>query len=229
MPTPSNTMDTMGPLGPRATYQQAQERMRQSLVQATTNLSVDYKGAAAHLETAREEDAPSEAARQVMIPSRPGRGWLGLMCRGLGPLPDVSEPTRDEFPDVRRYRVLPYLTMLIPLALIFVATTLMPWAMTSPVSETGYVIGGETGSLVARIVIIAGVSGLLAWLLLWVGPAKARRGLFDFALHEELLFRFGSERWTRRQRVQSCVQFGVAHLMNLIVAVVTLGGLTLFV
>lgn len=161
------------------------------------------------------------------IPARPRKGWMGLMCRGLGELPDVEMPTLEEFPNARRYRVLPYLTLLIPLTFAFVAFVVLPLALLSPITATGRAVGGNEGQAAAGTFVIFGVLGLLAAVLLWVGPSRFRSGLFDAALGEELWFRFGAEDWSVGRRVRACAQFGVAHFLNLFVAVITLGGLAL--
>lgn len=169
----------------------------------------------------------ASSAEKRMIPARPTKGWIGLMCRGLGELPDSERPTVEEFPDARRYRILPSLTILIPLTCAFVALGVLPAALMSPVTATGHAVGGDEGQLVAGQVVIILVLALVLGLLSYFGPTRLWQALFQAALEEELIFRLGAEDWSHGRRVRSCAQFGVAHLLNLIVAVVTLGGLAL--
>lgn len=182
---------------------------------------------AEYYETAHKHSKRFREAGAVAVPERPTRGWLGLMCRGLGELLDVSMPSRDEFPEARRYRVLPYLTILVPISFILIVSFVLPWTMFSPVTATGRAIGGEEGQVIAGQVVVLALSLLVIGFFVFVGPRRVKEFLFDAALAEELWFRLGAENWNPRRRVRACIQFGIAHLLNLVVAIATLGALAL--
>lgn len=164
-----------------------------------------------------------DAHRQAV--ERPHGGWIGAMCRGLGELPDLARPQRDEFTDLRQYRVLPYLTLLILLGFIIITALLVPLAVLSPVTATGRAIGGDGGQLWASRIVVFVLTAVVLGFFVIKGVHGVKRALYRFALDEELWFRFGAENWSTWQRVRSCAQFGVAHLANLVLALVTLGGL----
>lgn len=213
-------------LGPRAQYQE-QEKLTARHLSAYQSLPVGAKASGEAFEDYFQSTRSELRLEQRMIPDRPRKGWMGLMCRGLGPLPDVDKPTLDEFPDARRYRLLPYLTILLPIACALLAFAVFPLATLSPITATGKAVGGEEGQSVASTAIMLVVLAVVVGIFLYVGPRRFRRGLFDAALQEELWFRFGSERWAAGRRMRSCAQFGIAHFLNLFVAVITLGGLAL--
>ena len=136
-------------------------------------------------------------------------------------------PTAGEFPDARRYRVLPYLSILVPLSLLAVVITVLPLAVLSPVTATGRAIGGGTGQTIAGQIVTFTLAAVCVIFLIAVGPKRVKEFLFQAALDEELFFRLGAENWSPWQRVRACLQFGVAHFLNLFVAVATLGALAL--
>ncbi|MGO1852765.1 MAG: hypothetical protein ACTH0V_05080 [Microbacteriaceae bacterium] len=159
--------------------------------------------------------------------ARPEHGWLGLMCRGLGPLPAGPLPDSHDFRHARRYRVLPYVTILLPLTVIVTLVSLVPALSWSPVNAVGYAAGGESGKTTATLIVGALLVVVLLVVLFRVGPRRLYSRLFMAAVEEELWFRYGSESWTPGQRLRSCLQFGVAHFANLIVTVATLGALAI--
>lgn len=214
-------------LGPRALYEREVARAKKHQDMYSQRPALPDAERRAALNEYVESTMRSFRLESRAIPARPRKGWLGLMCRGLGDLPDVERPTLEEFPDARRYRLLPYLTLLIPIACAYVALVALPQALMSPITATGHAVGGEEGQTIAGTIVTYLILGVLAGLLLWVGPTRFRSGLFDAALQEELWFRFSSEHWSTGRRVRSCAQFGVAHLVNLFVAIITLGGLAL--
>jgi hypothetical protein len=73
--------------------------------------------------------------------------------------------------------------------------------------------------------------GIHVLLLMALYRRPSGRFIKDFAyseaLSEELQSRLGAETWNQRQRAASCIAFGVAHLINVIYAVATLGILVL--
>lgn len=214
-------------LGPRALYERevAWAKKHQDVYHQRPALPDAERSAA--LSEYIDSTMRSFSLESRAIPARPRKGWMGLMCRGLGDLPDVKRPTLEEFPDARRYRLLPYLTLLIPFTCAYVALVVLPQALMSPITATGRAVGGEEGQAIAGTLVIYLILAVVVGFFLWVGPRRFRRALFDAALQEELWFRFSSERWSTGRRVRSCAQFGVAHLANLFVAIITLGGLAL--
>lgn len=169
---------------------------------------------------------------------RPKKGWIGLMVRGLGPLPLDPIPKRWMHAKARRFRVTPVLlAIFIYAAAIFMTIQVPHWMGSTLLSGAGEVVSGAvaqgTGQqasfdgswlnvgVLSLVVLIAGIA------LVRVGPKGVYNFFFDAAMDEEVMFRYGSELWTPWQRIRSCLQFSVAHLMNLVVAVVTLGILAL--
>lgn len=211
--------DSMGPRERALTSLEASNAALAASVHATT----DSEASAALSESAEHAKRFQEAQRLAI--QRPHAGWLGLMCRGLGELPDLPRPQQEEFPDLRRYRVLPYLTLLLLLGFLTLTALLVPLAVLSPVTAAGRAVGGDGGQLWASRIVVLVLTALVLGLFVVKGVHGVKRGLYRFALDEELWFRFGAEKWSTWQRVRSCAQFGVAHLMNLVLAVATLGGL----
>lgn len=213
-------------MGPRAACDDAYERAMTAYADAGRARAAG-KDASEYSEAAHKQTRRYRAASEVAIPERPTRGWIGLMCRGLGDLMDVPMPTRDEYPDARRYRVLPYLSILVPISLIVALTLLLPWTAFSPVTATGRMIGGEDGQVIAGQIVMLVLAAVIIGFFIVVGPNRVKHFLFEAALSEELWFRLGAENWSPWRRIRACIQFGIAHFLNLIVAIATLGGLAL--
>jgi hypothetical protein len=149
------------------------------------------------------------------------------MCRGLPALSPGARPTPEEFPDARRFPLLAWATLLIPLAAVILCLWLIPFARFSPVTGTAQLLGGETGFTVSAYVLCFFIAGVLITAICWLGPKTFYAFMLDLALDEETWFRYGSEGWRWTMRIRSCLAFGFAHLLNLIVAAVTLGALVL--
>lgn len=158
--------------------------------------------------------------------ARPLRGWIRLATSGLGSLPTMTHPDPVDHPDVPRHRALAYLTLLVPLGMIVGMIALLPrWATRSPVYQAAEAVGGAGAAQLAVLVVFVALFGFILWELVRGGPAAFGRLIHQMAVHEEVWFRAGCEDWSWWQRVRSCVQFGFAHVINLIVAIVTLGAL----
>lgn len=157
---------------------------------------------------------------------RPDRGWLRFMARGCGPLPDIAVPTMGEFTDVPRRRWVAVVAVFGVLALAIGFNALLPGVNLSPVTIAAGATGVPAVITWAPTIAICLFFGLMVVLLSRV-PGGLRAGLFAAAMHEEVAFRLGCENWSARQRVLSCAGFGVAHLLNLVVAFITLGFLAL--
>lgn len=213
-------------IGPRAASDAAYVKAMEAFRASREAWSAGEDGSK-YSEIAHEQSERFTEATKVAIPERPNRGWMGLMCRGLGELLDVPMPTQDEFADAPRYRVLPYLTLLIPISLIIFMVTVLPWTALSPITATGRAIGGDEGQLLAGQITSLTLSLIVAVFFAVVGPKKVKAFLFDAALTEELWFRLSAESWPPGRRIRACIQFGIAHLLNFVVAIATLGGLAL--
>ena len=176
-----------------------------------------------------EVDAFLHQARMSLypMPARAGRGWIGLMTRGLPPLPEEPAPQADRDARFRRFYLLPVLLLIAFLVLLVGVISLVPNLLLSPVTGVAAAAGGDGGVAAVSPIISLTITTLLVVALVWLRPRGLFQVLFDAAMSEELLFRYGCESWTKGQRARSCVQFGFAHLLNLVVAVATLGGLAL--
>ena len=216
------TNPTCDPKGPREQALAAFEASNRALT-ASAKATTPSEASAALRESAEHAQRFQEAQRLAV--ERPHSGWLGLMCRGLGELPDLARPQPDEFTDLRRYRVLPYLTLLVLIGFLILTALLVPLAVLSPVTATGRAVGGDGGQLWASRIVVFVLTALVLGFFVTKGVHGVKRGLYRFALDEELWFRFGAENWSTSQRIRSCAQFGVAHLANLVLALATLGGL----
>lgn len=152
---------------------------------------------------------------------RPNGWWSGFISRWLGPLPEGFEDLeydRAEFQQAPSRWWLAGLMVTLVLGSVVALTTLFPTTGISPANAvlgqdltTWLIVGLATGLLVAGVVAQArGQFSIVAF-------------ISDLALEEELWFRLGAEKWSGRQRFASCVAFGLAHLLNLIYAMATLG------
>ena len=154
---------------------------------------------------------------------RPKRGWLGLMTRGLPELPDVERPKREEFTNLRRYKVLPLLSLLGLLTVVILVVVSVPAMSTSPASAAVDATAGSDSNILSWIFL--GLAGVVAIIMCVKGPKGFYNMFYEMALDEEIWFRLGAENFTWPHRIRSCIQFGFAHFLNLVVAIVTLGGL----
>ena len=159
------------------------------------------------------------------VQARPSQGWLGLMTRGLPDLPDIDRPRREEFASMNKYRFLPALCAMAVLLIVMEVVTALPAFRTSPVSAATEAAGGDSTSVLKWINI--GLLVVVMAALIFVGPRKFYNFFYEAALDEEIWFRLGAENFAVGQRIRSCAQFGVAHFLNLIVAVATLGAIGL--
>lgn len=75
--------DGASQIGPRAIYEGAKTQADRALRESVR--TDDLKEASALADVAWK-------AEDRMVPDRPRKGWMGLMCRGLGGLPDVEKP-----------------------------------------------------------------------------------------------------------------------------------------
>lgn len=84
--------------------------------------------------------------------------------------------------------------------------------------ETTFLIHRGINLLLGTVLVVALARG---------GWGAVDRFMFRAALREEAWFRLGSETWSWRRRVQSCVGFGFAHVLNIVLMTASLGLLTL--
>ena len=152
--------------------------------------------------------------------TRPTKSIAGLLSRRLGPLPDPSlliQPTAKNLAKVRSFRWPALGLMIVAIGVLITLVVLFPWMRISPatVITSGFKMwfGDVAGSIVSTVVIT------LLFLFLPTGIALKRyRGKFldQLAMYEEQWFRTGAETWTIRQRIYSCVAFGLVHVVNII-------------
>lgn len=174
----------------------------------------------------REQEAAHQSLGLRRV-RRPRTGWMGLMVRGLGQIPSDTVPSQHEFQNVRRYRLLAVAAVIATLVIITASVSMLPILRISPVSVSAQAIGGDgSGTTFMRILSALICTGVLLFFCV-LGPRKVYAFLFSAALSEEIAFRFGAEEWSAKQRIRSCAQFGLAHLMNLIVPIIALITITL--
>lgn len=190
---------------------------------------IDELGAAVQRETdamnSTFDRLTKEAALEQSRFRRPTGFWINLINRSLGPLPvDVERIVYDptEFSQIPGRWILAVATLVTVATGAAVLSGVVPIAGSSPVSLAA-------GQDLASSIIFGIFTGLLiVGLVLQVSRKQPFKELvYSLALFEEQWFRQGSETWTRRRRVSSCVGFGIAHLANLIVAFATAGMLML--
>lgn len=170
----------------------------------------DHAAAVLFSQAFREED---KAAR------RPLKGLMAFMTRGLGHMPDVEVPEVNEFKRPFGYRflaVLLFLAVIVGMSTLF---TLVPGALYSPVDTAA----GEVATDYMRVSIHALILGVVVIALLRGGWSSIDRFMFRAAMTEEVAFRLGSENWTWKQRLRSCVGFGLAHALNIVLVAVSCG------
>lgn len=210
---------------PRAELRQLEPKIRDAIAEYDTIATSELERRTAALDEIIPMMHQHDHLEDVAA-LRPRRGWIALMSRGCGPLPDLAVPTMDEFSDVPRRRWLAAVMVATAIALIIAVQQLLPAARVSPVS----LAASATGiSAIAQWVPTIAVAGFFVFFVVVLSriPGGLKAGIFRAAMAEEVIFRLGCETWTGRQRVLSCAGFGVAHLLNLVVAFLTLGVLAL--
>lgn len=156
-------------------------------------------------------------------PSRPTTGLLGRITQSLGSLSHVNPPEYGEFKRPRGYRIAAAGLLISLLIGMQVMWALVPSTSGSAVTaaagdEAAGVLYFGINTLIGVIVVIALARG---------GWGAIDRFMFRAALKEEIWFRLNSENWTRGQRVKSCVGFGFAHVLNILLMAASLGVLIL--
>lgn len=191
-----------------------------ALEQTCTELKARKDNASAKVDTHLEE-----WKRQEQLYRRPVGWWMNILNRWLGPLPAGVEKIdydRDEFDAAPGRWPLAVVLAIVAYTVLVVLVISLPASGATPVTVA---LGRDIGGGIA-------VGAVTALLILAVFLRLRRKFFFkDFfysaALDEELQFRLGAEKWNGRQRTISCVTFGIAHLVNLVYAVATLGVLML--
>lgn len=168
-----------------------------------------------------------------MSNSRKAKGFYGLMLKAVPKPATVSSVSAvpGDYGELKRYRLQAHLLILLPLSMFYLAKAILPALSQSPVTAASGAIDNGSNSEVASTIVGLLMFGLLGTITFFVIKnafnGKLDKFLFQAALMEEVDFRYGSEDWTTWQRVKSCVAFGFAHIMNLIVAFATLGSLAI--
>lgn len=186
---------------------------------------IDELGAAVQRETdainSEIDRLNKEAALEQRRFRRPRGPWTNLINRLLGPLPAGVErvdydPT--EFAKLPGRWISVVGTFLAVMAGAVVLPHVLPFASSSPVSLAA-------GEDLTTPIVVGVMTVLLAFLAVLHVTRKMsiKKAVYTFALIEEQWFRQGSETWSRKRRLGSCVGFGIAHLGNLIVAFATAG------
>jgi hypothetical protein len=159
------------------------------------------------------------------------RRVIALLNRGLGPLPDgmvnlsrgdVQTPWwGDAF---KPSRWLLYTAVAAMMGIGYTLYAFVPWTHYSVVTGVLHLCG--VNDVVAFGIYVLCFAVFFFLLARRISPKKGSReqtksglktGFIGPALAEELWFRAGSESWTWRQRVYSCVYFGLLHILNLVV------------
>lgn len=85
-----------------------------------------------------------------------------------------------------------------------------------PTVAVGFAVASCVAVTIALIYSCS--SGLVGWQSLAWSQRASKDSIYDtllrLALFEEMLFRAGSEKWSRRQKLHSAVTFGLCHLAN---------------
>jgi len=100
---------------------------------------------------------------------------------------------------------------------MMILMTAFPWMVMSPVSVVLNLFSGDdvtTGSSAVSMINVIVVGVMVTASLIWF--RQFRMFITKFALSEEMWFRAGSEKWSRGQKIYSCVAFSFAHVFNLI-------------
>ena len=164
---------------------------------------------------------------------RPNDWWSKIVMRGMPQQGVIGEiPLREDYNgELWRNRFLSSVTVLIPISMILVCAQFLPFLSKSPVTAVAGAVDTSTSSTIGTTVLSLGFIVLWAVVVFFsikgLINGKLYNFFYDAALAEEAWFRYGSENWSMWQRISSCMRFGVIHLMNLIVAFITLGGLAI--
>lgn len=174
-----------------------------------------------------------EYARQVVLAvfryRRPTKGILAQLNRFLGPLPQnaiIISPTKDRLSQVGSYWLFGLITAILTIVAIFGLATAFPFLSVSPWSlindSVRYFTGeGIVGTALVVMISVSIFCFMLKFFTVGSVPTEGR-AISKYAMVEEQWFRMGSENWTVRQRIQSCVLFGLVHIQNLIYPVTSL-------
>lgn len=164
---------------------------------------------------------------------RPNDWWSKIVMRGMPQQGVIGEiPLREDYNGkLWRNRFLSSATILIPISMALICAQFLPFLSKSPVTAVAGAVDTSTSSTIGTTVLFCVFAVIWAVVTFFVIKGLISRKLYNFfydaALAEESWFRYGSENWSMWQRISSCMRFGVIHLMNLIVAFVTLGGLAI--
>lgn len=178
-------------------------------------------------------ETPEALAERVVLAiyryRRPLRGVQAWLNRFLGPLPTdarIIEPTKEKLAEAGNYWLFGFLTSLLAIVTIFGLATVFPFLAVSPLSLMGDGVRYITGNTALQTILYVVLTFTLfrfAFKLFTPGSVPDKGGFIErFAMAEEQWFRMGSETWTMRQRIQSCVVFGLVHIQNVFYPITSL-------
>lgn len=144
----------------------------------------------------------------------------------LGPTPEGMRPysINDQvIASMPKYRWQSVLLLAFIVTCLLVMVPQWPWLAVSPfviaigmLSGEGLVQAADSTVVMGSLnVVVISILGVVLGMVLR-NPKSMRNFAYRAALSEEQWFRSGAEKWTFKQRVASCVMFGLFHLPNLI-------------
>lgn len=164
-----------------------------------------------------------ETLQKLMQYKRPNGHIAGLFSRPLAPLPanlpdtKIDADARATMKSLPSYWMAAIGTLACILGVLITLSMYAPWIFISPLSLflDGMSVSEEAQGAVGFV--IACILSVIALFVL----IRARKSVYNFAHEEEKWFRAGCENWTLRQRIVSCLMFGMCHIVNIIYPVIT--------
>lgn len=167
---------------------------------------------------------------------RPNGMISGVFTRVLAPLPkgmpdtDINDDTDEIMKSLPSYWGIAWGLLATFIVSVSVLSVMTPQLFVSPLSlvvgfmSTGSVSNESIRTTTTNDTVILIVAVIVAVLGLYALRSRksATRLIYGLAHQEEKWFRSGAESWTIRQRIVSCLSFGLCHVINIIYPVVTL-------
>lgn len=157
---------------------------------------------------------------------RPTGGLANILNKWLGPLPPrtvMIHPTREALKEVRSYWLLAAITLVVAIASLLALVVCVPGMSLSVYSvlygAVSSVVSNETLAFVLTLVMCLWAARRLGFTMYHSYQGKFWDGA---AMLEEQWFRTGAESWSWRQRIYSCVTFGLVHVVNIIYPIASL-------
>lgn len=159
---------------------------------------------------------------------RPAKRLIGVLNKGLGPLPSgMPDLTQDEdigWDSVPRYHLVAILvTIGAVIATVLAVWHSVDWTQHSIVSALVSLLPlrESTQGRIVQLIVVLYVAFIVWRLRSKKGTATGNKpsGFLRAAMLEEQWFRSGCESWSWPRRVYSCAYFGAIHLLNYVVPV----------